>query len=367
MKRIILTILVLILLSIYLKAGKQKDMAQSADNDPVGNFERLWREFHDRYAFFDLKKISWENIYKQYRVRIKVDTSKEELFGLCCEMVRTLEDVHVSLVDETGKRQCRWSKEVRFLEEFPNQKAFKSLIDVIDEELVRKGFDEPTRIEMEIPYIDGYIIEYARSTRFGYLRINLMIGLSEPEFIKALDAVITSLKDKEGIIIDVRFNSGGLDSYAYAIANRFADRQRLGHSRSLKDKDGFSSLESHYLKPEGREQIVKPIVLLTSSFTVSAAEVFAMAMKQLPYVTIVGESTQGFFSDTYEDKLPNGWTFTLSFQQYFNAKGQNLEEIGVTPDVPACNTQKDLIVHKDPVLDVALSVLAGLGSEKKRD
>ena len=357
MKTMFTTIALFLCIAFALQAQETEPIGEQTVDHPEENFEKLWHEFNDRYAFFDLKQVSWQDIYQEYRPRINDKTTNSELFDLCCEMISTLADGHVSLVDERGKRRCRGGKKVRFLDEFPNQSAFKELIGVIDGQLSKAGFAEPKRVKMEIPYISGHIIEYAVSAKLGYLRINLMIGLPEAEFTQSLDTAIEDLKDAEGIIIDVRFNSGGLDRYAYAIANRFADQKRLGHSRRLKDKNGFSDPEFFYLQPAGKRQIVKPIMLLTSSFTISAADVFVLAMKQLPYVTIIGENTQGFFSDAYQDQLPNGWTYTLSFQQYFDASGQNLEGIGVEPHIRVVNTRDDLREGRDPVLEKAIELL----------
>jgi carboxyl-terminal processing protease len=55
------------------------------------------------------------------------------------------------------------------------------------------------------------------------------------------------------------------------------------------------------------EPFAKQVVLITNDRTVSAADVFALMMSELPNVTIIGEPTNGSYSDIYSKKLPNGW------------------------------------------------------------
>jgi len=78
---------------------------------------------------------------------------------------------------------------------------------------------------------------------------------------------------------------------------------------------------------------LKPIYMLTSELTASAAEVFTLRMRELPNVVQVGETTQGIFSDSTEKGLPNGWVLAMSTEIYRDPRGQNYEGAGVSPVV----------------------------------
>ena len=80
-------------------------------------------------------------------------------------------------------------------------------------------------------------------------------------------------------------------------------------------------------------------------------------MKELPYVTIVGDNTDGIFSDKYEFKLPNKWRVSLSNQQYFDADMNNYEGIGIEPDYKLLNKPEDLINGADPLIMKAMELL----------
>jgi hypothetical protein len=77
----------------------------------------------------------------------------------------------------------------------------------------------------------------------------------------------------------------------------------------------------------------------------------------LPYVTMIGEHTNGIFSYTLDKTLPNGWEYRLSYQQYFSADMACYEGKGVPVDVKLCNTRADIKNGVDPLIVRALDVL----------
>ena len=127
-----------------------------------------------------------------------------------------------------------------------------------------------------------------------------------------MDEVLADLKDCDGVILDVRVNHGGFDTASQIIANRFADQKRIGFYKQAINGNGRTEQQPIYLTPGGDFQFTKPIVLLTSDSTISAAEIFTLFMMSIPYVTRMGEPTQGVLSDILGKTLPNGWRFGLS-------------------------------------------------------
>ena len=131
---------------------------------------------------------------------------------------------------------------------------------------------------------------------------------------------------------DVRHNPGGTDAMLYCVAGRFADKERVGHHcRTKKDpgSDEFGPLKTKMLKPLGKTQFTKPVVLLTSDASFSTADVFAMVMKELPHIRIIGDHTNGIFSNMFETKLPNGWRYTFSYQRYYSPEMVCFEAKGI--------------------------------------
>ena len=65
--------------------------------DPERNFESLWRTFHNRYPFFELRNVDWKKQYDTYRPKVTTRTSDDELFDIFCQMLDPLDDGHVEL------------------------------------------------------------------------------------------------------------------------------------------------------------------------------------------------------------------------------------------------------------------------------
>jgi len=147
----------------------------------------------------------------------------------------------------------------------------------------------------------------------------------------------------------------------YCVAGRFADKERVGHHcRTKKDpgSDEFGPLKTKMLKPLGKTQFTKPVVLLTSDASFSTADVFAMVMKELPHIRIIGDHTNGIFSNMFETKLPNGWRYTFTCQRYYSPEMVCFEAKGIPVHDEVPNTKADLETGIDRALEVALTNLA---------
>jgi len=328
--------------------------------EPIKNFDKLWNEFNNRYCFFELKEIDWEKSYKKYRRLINKSTTNDSLFSICELMINELKDGHVSLVqynkDKTILRENIAPYEDYIRSVFPVTKDVKpniyQLLELTD--LTLKKFDFGKYIDKK----EG-IVKYRVSPDYAYLTIRSMQGQSKKEFISDIDKAVKAFNGKKGIIIDIRLNGGGYGNIAFEIAGRFTDKKRVAHYMEERKKgtNQYKKLETTYTVPKGKVQFTKPIILITSDWTASAAEEFTLAMRELPYVTIIGDNTDGIFSDRYEFKLPNKWSVSLSHQQYFSANMINYEGIGVEPDYKLLNKPEDITSGKDPLIVKAIELL----------
>jgi Peptidase family S41/Tricorn protease C1 domain len=324
--------------------------------DPERNFEALWKTFHDCYPFFELRNVDWQEQYDVYRTKVTRKTSDDELFDILCRMLRPLHDGHVELMGKVGrdgtKRYFCPELKPRFWREFTDRQI-RQLLKTTAKTLVANGFGRPSETR-------AWMLHYCRSRVFGYIRILELEGIKKRKLTAALDRIARDFEDLDGIIIDIRNNPGGDDSTAIAIVNRFCDRRRVAFHRKTKigpGRDEFTPRRTWHIKPQGDAQFTGPIVLLTCDSVFSGGEVFALAMKQLPHVTIVGDHTNGIFSYQLEKKLPNGWEYCLSYQTYFSADMVCYEGKGVPADIKLLNRRADIDNGVDPLITRALSVL----------
>jgi hypothetical protein len=160
----------------------------------------------------------------------------------------------------------------------------------------------------------------------------------------------------KALIIDIRFNEGGLDFLGLRLASRLTDQRRLGHSKQARfgGYDEYTELHHRYFEPAGVQFLNKPVMLLTSGNTFSAAEAQTLTLKGLPNVTLIGEVTGGGLSDILIRYLPNGWIFSLSNERYFSREGIDYEQKGIPPDIEVIANEDSLNADVDNILSRAL-------------
>ena len=66
-------------------------------NDPVGNFEQLWKIIDERYCFLEEKGIDWDAVHDKYGKLVKPGISDDDLFDILSQMLYELKDGHVNL------------------------------------------------------------------------------------------------------------------------------------------------------------------------------------------------------------------------------------------------------------------------------
>lgn len=328
------------------------------DRDPIRNFEALWLTFRDRYPFFELRQVDWNEQYKLYRPQVSAQTRDDELFHIICDMLQPLNDGHVEIEArfEKGGKKKRFTPEdtPRFWKEFETKRDIKRLFKTTEKTLTGSGFSKVRETK-------AWMLLYGTSETCGYMRILELEDIKKRKLAVALDKIARDFANLNGMIIDVRDCPGGDDSTALAIANRFCGRRQVAFHRKTKlgpGADDFSQLKTWHMEPAGGAQFTKPVVLLTSDSVFSGGEAFVLAMRELPHVTIVGDQTNGIFSYTLERDLPNGWEYRLSYQVYLSADGVCYEGLGVPPDIELRNTKADLERGVDPLIERALHVIS---------
>jgi carboxyl-terminal processing protease len=324
--------------------------------DPEKNFEALWKTFHNRYPFFELRKVDWKKQYDIYRPKVTRDTNDDELFDVFCRMLDPLDDGHVELTARVGgdrkKRYFNPEPEPRFWQEFTKQEI-EQLFKTTEKTLVANGFGPPTETQ-------AWMLHYCRSPTVGYIRILELEGIKKRKLTAVLDKISRDFEELDGIIIDIRNNPGGDDSTVITIINRFCDRKRVAFHRTTKigpGEDDYTARKTWHVEPEGGARFTGPIALLTCDSVFSGGEVFALAIKQLPHVTIIGDHTNGIFSYQLEKTLPNGWEYCLSYQRYYSADMVCYEGKGVPVDIKLLNRKADIEDGIDPLITRALKVL----------
>jgi hypothetical protein len=155
---------------------------------------------------------------------------------------------------------------------------------------------------------------------------------------------------KQGMVLDVRFNGGGnihpqlLDALAKKPFIQFRPRP-----------EGVTGDVPKQVQPG--LYWGKPIVLLINERSFSDAEVFPYAFKELGLGPVVGVPTAGGVIGTNDVTLSDGSKFRIPRVGWFGLNGENLERLGVRPDVLVPETVEDRLAGRDPQLEKAIEIL----------
>lgn len=331
---------------------------------PEKDFETFWTTFKDHYAFFELKKVNWDDSYSKFRPLVSKETSEKQLLQILEEMATPLKDGHITIL-KGEEIIYKYKKQSPFLEEFKGVQ--KQLWETSILTLENNGF---SKMKGSGPlFKEVYLYNSCRSADLGFIRISRCFGnieslLDDKKEQKDIDLMLTlfdsilkSFADTKGIIIDLRANGGG--HAGELLAKRFALEKRITHYKSIKEKGGyenFSPLKPITIEPNNGVLYLKPIVILTNDKTASSAEDFTISLYQQPNVTTIGTNTSGMLSDMFDAKLSKNITFTLSNQRYYSTDKKLLEEIGVPVKIEIENTKKDIENKKDAVIAKAIEV-----------
>lgn len=147
-------------------------------------------------------------------------------------------------------------------------------------------------------------------------------------------AAMSFVAGTRALILDLRENEGGRASMVALVTSYLFDRRThlddvwtraTGRTRALWTLDRV---------PGRRFGGAKPVVVLTSARTHSAAEAFAYDLRALGRATIVGETTAGGAHLVRDRRLGDHFVLSVPYARAINpVTGTNWEGVGVVPDV----------------------------------
>lgn len=315
-------------------------------SDPMSVFDYAWGVMNSHYAFFELHGVDWDARRRALRPRVRTDMTESELFDLLTEMLKGLADDHLSLEAEIDGAELSYEGggPTRRLDPALDA-AFAAQSEEKDRDKFAAKWRAIYRNNVAMTVLDGkYQVEadgrliWGLIGDVGYINIPGMGGFSKTddivEELKAVNAAINSalagLAECKAVIVDVTFNTGGYDEVHMAIASHFAETRTLAFTKFPSDTKKGVPQAFHVIPAKG-VRFLGPVALVTSDFTVSAAEGFTFAMRSLPNVTHYGNRTRGALSDILSKRLPNGWSLGLSNETYLDPDGTHWETKGIPP------------------------------------
>lgn len=209
-----------------------------------------------------------------------------------------------------------------------------------------------TRDKIVVPTIKHELLE----GKVGYIRISGFDRVTYDQFVTAYDEL--EAMDQEGLIIDLRYNPGGLTNIVSGIADVLLPEDLTIYY--TEDKAG----EQVIIETQGSEAFDRPLVILVNEGSASASEILAGAVKDHERGVIVGTTTFGKGLVQQSVFLDDGSALKITIAKYFTPDGHYIHGTGIEPDViseiPEVEDPESLPEDWDPQLDEAKAVIQGL-------
>jgi hypothetical protein len=320
--------------------------------------------FAENYAFFERRGVDWAARCAAVESRVASAASLDALAGPLESLITPLADLHVYIA--TPARKLRSAPAAR-----GPRAALQAALGLPSPMLSARSSVDAIAARLRETLLAGFADTLGNLRRagndviawgtlrpgIGYLGLLRMFGFAPSEaarraddlphllseagpFMGAdmtaleriLDDAIGELSGHQALIVDARLNGGGFDRAGMLLCERLIDEPCVVCTKKARSGNGFTEPQALTLTPARGARFLKPVFLLTSAFTVSAGEVFALAMSALPRVTLLGEPTQGILSDNLFHRLPCLWEVSLSNEVYESVDGRCYEADGVPPD-----------------------------------
>lgn len=159
--------------------------------------------------------------------------------------------------------------------------------------------------------------------KIGYIQMSIFANNTYEQFKKALSNLEN--ENMNGLIIDLRSNSGGHLSSAEEIISLFLDSSHPIYQIKTKD-----SLNTYYSL--GKETKKYKIVILIDKNSASASEVVTSALTEQYGAVTVGEKSYGKGTVQELQSLNDGEQYKLTTKSWLTSKGKVIDGKGIEPD-----------------------------------
>jgi C-terminal processing protease CtpA/Prc len=362
-------------------------------------FGETWRVLNTSFYDPEMHHVDWQGVYEKYLPVVKQMIYPEEYYFVVYEMFGELNASHLGAYgDESFEGEAVRTPELGF-EVLRNPEGEGLLVGHVledspatkDETLIREGevllnldgrplswdvnfwkmLDETQgrQINFEVRNAEGEVrevpfrpvsswevrnlsyeewVEDCRERvdewsggRVGYVHIRSMNGSSLRRFERE---VFVDYLDKEALIIDVRFNGGGM---IHEDLINLLDRRQYGWGQYRDDE----YVPRPYRRFEG------PMVVMMNQNSYSDAEIFPDAFRAVGLGKLVGTPTTGTVIGTSSYTLIDGSRMRVPLGGWYSKDGTNLELKGVEPDILVEMHPDDVRADRDPQLRAAVKEL----------
>ncbi len=306
---------ILCLSILFFASCERAFMEQDEPKDPISVFDYLWNKVDQQYAFFDVKGVDWDSVREIYRPKVYDDMDKESLFHICAAMLNTLQDGHTNLFSSFDVSR--------------NDSVYYRMIahKNIDEKVVILNY-----LTLNHHSTGAFSHNAIRNGKVAYVRYDSFENTISEAVLKN---IVNRYKDCQGMIIDLRQNSGGSINNIRILLSIFDNHKQPLYAtqiKSGKEHDAFTELETVCATDTCilETPYNKPVAVLIDRGSYSATSFFALCTMGYPNIRLFGDYSGGGLGLPNGGALPNGWVYRFSITRTIAIDGHNYEN-GVPP------------------------------------
>ncbi len=205
------------------------------------------------------------------------------------------------------------------------------------------------RQQIDIESVTGEMLE----NNIGYIRITTFNDKTAEQFAGALNSLTE--KGLKGLILDVRQNGGGVIAPLKSMLNRLLPACVAATAEYI------NGVKKTLIETDSVNNISVPMTVLVDGGTASAAEIFAVALRDEGNAVLVGTQTYGkaVLLGTYS--FPDGTALTIPNAKVIPSKSESFDGVGLKPDyiaeLPAGETPDTVSRENDSQLQKAIEIM----------
>lgn len=377
-------------------------------------FEDIWKTVNSNFYDPNFAGVDWDAVRARYAPQVERVQDEAAFAELMGRMLKELPVSHLRLnAPPSGKRAVAVNARLRLVEgtpvvlALPAQPAAEGGLRVGDAILTpwaQVAGEAGSAVTLRVSGCDGKEREVrlarAASTvaaeatnwrkleprpgrRLGYFRI----ARFEESTVAQIDDAMRDLGDTAGLIVDLRGNPGGTNSFVRLISYLVTGQQfvsglltrpvlaRYGGDVSKIDlatlpksagdyslnrlllKLGLGGAVALYTEDMGEKTYRGRVVILSDGATASAAEGFIAYMTRRAGAVAVGRTTAGQLLTSNTFRLINGWTLVVPVAVPLGPDKQLFKDTPLAPQEPVSWTKLDVCDGRDPDVERAVAVL----------
>lgn len=187
--------------------------------------------------------------------------------------------------------------------------------------VARPGVEEPipfeiTRDEIHVKSVPA---AYMIAPDVGYVELNVFNETATTEVRDAIEELRT--QGAKGIVLDMRYNSGGLLDEGVSVSDLFLDRGQV----VVETKGRIPSQNFRFTTSHGDEFAGMPIVLLIGPSSASATEIVAGALQDHDRALLVGQTSYGKGSVQTVFRLSDNNWLKMTTARWYTPSGRSIQ------------------------------------------